>query len=112
MALKRFALFWSLLSPTAHELTKLSLTSATAQTSKPLSSILPRRRQSHSVTDVTDFTAPLALNSDFSRLAENKTLSSKQAGTITFFEMEHVESSTRSLLEGQSYSWLLSGLRL
>ena len=60
---------------------------------------------------MTDFTTPRALNSDFSRLAENKTVSSKRAGTITFFEMELMESSTRSLLEANSYSlWLLSGL--
>ena len=82
-----------------------------AQTSKPLSSVLPKCRRFHSVTDVADFTAPRALNSDFSRLAENKTISLKCSGMISFFEMERVESSTRSLLVGQSYSlWLLSGL--
>ena len=82
-----------------------------AKTSKPLSSILPRHRRSHSVADVADFNAPLSLNSDFSRLAENKTVSTKRAGTITFFEMERMENSTRSLLEANSYSlWLLSGL--
>ena len=82
-----------------------------AKNSKPLSAILPPHRHSHSVADVTDFTAPLALNLDFSRLAENKSLSTKRAGTISFFEMECMESSTCSLLEANSYSlWLLSGL--
>ena len=82
-----------------------------AQSSKPLLSVLPKCCLFHSVADVADFTAPCALNSDFSRLTENKSISVKRAGTISFFEMERVESSTRSLLEGQSYSlWLLSGL--
>ena len=33
---------------------------------------IAQRRRSQSVADVTDFTAPLAVNPDFSRLAENK----------------------------------------
>ena len=86
---------------------------ALSKTSKPLSAILPRRRRYHSVADITDFTAPLSLNSDFSRLAENKCVSTRRAGTISFFEMERMESSTCSLLEANSYSlWLLSGLLL
>ena len=57
-----------------------------AKTSKLLFSVLPRRHRSHSVADVTDFNALLCLTSDFSHLAENKTVSSKRAGTITFFK--------------------------
>ena len=73
-----------------------------AKTTKPLSAIFPRRRRSHSVADVADFT-------DFLRLAENKSISTKQAGTISF-EMEWMENSTLSLLEANSYSlWLLLG---
>ena len=48
-----------------------------AKTSKPLSAILPRHWRSHSVVDVADFTTPLALNSDFSHLAENKSVLTK-----------------------------------
>ena len=86
-------------------------TAVLAKGTKPSSTILPERRRSHSVADVTDFTALLAVNPDFSCLAENKAISTKQMGTISFFEMERMESSTRSLLEANSYSlWLLSGL--
>ena len=67
-----------------------------SKTTKPLSAILPRRRHSHSVANVADFTAPLALNTDFSQLAENKPILTKQAGTISFFEMQQMESSTHS----------------
>ena len=62
------------------------------------------------MADVADFPL-LTLNSDFSCRAENRTVSSKRAGTITLFEMERMESSTRSLFEANFYSlWLLSGL--
>ena len=36
-----------------------------AKTTKPLSTILPRCRRSHLMADVTDFTAPLMINTDF-----------------------------------------------
>ena len=48
--------------------------STLAMGSKPLSDILPKWRHSHSVADAPDFTAPLAVNPDFLRLAENKTI--------------------------------------
>ena len=85
--------------------------STLAEESKPLSAILPKWRRSHSVADVPDFTTPLAVNPDFSLLAENKAISNKCLGTVSFFELEHLESSAKSLLEANSFSlWLLSGL--
>ena len=68
------------------------------KTYKPLSSILLRCHRSHLVADVANFNAPLSLNSKFSLLVENKTVSSKRVGIITFFEMERMKSSTRLLL--------------
>ena len=61
--------------------------------------------------DSPQFTAPLTVNVDFSRLAENKTISYKRVGIVTFFELERLESSANSLLEANAFSlWLLSGL--
>ena len=82
-----------------------------AKGTKPLSAILPKRHRSHSVADVADFTTPLAVNPDFSQLTENKSISTERVGTVSFFELERMESSIKSLLEANSYSlWLLSAL--
>ena len=82
-----------------------------AKGTKPLSAILPKHRRSHLVADVADFTAPLAINSDFLQLAENKSISTKRLGTVLFFGLEWMKSSMKSLLEANSYLlWLLSGL--
>ena len=61
--------------------------------------------------DPPQFTAPLTVNVDFSWLVENKKISYKRVGIVTFFELERLESSANSLLEANAFSlWLLSGL--
>ena len=65
---------------------------------KPLSSILPKKRRLQSVADDPEFTT-VVLNSDFSCLAENKTISNKCLGTVSFFELECVEGCAKALLE-------------
>ena len=78
---------------------------------KPLSAVLPKKNRKHSVADMPEFSTATAINPDFSRLTDNKTVSNKRWGSITFLEMERMESVSRSLLEGNSYSlWLMSGL--
>ena len=83
--------------------------STLAKGSKPLSAILPKRRRSHSVADAPDFTASLALNPDFSQLAENKSISNKLMGMVSFFELERLESPAKSLLETNSFSLFAVG---
>ena len=48
-----------------------------AKNSKPLAAILTKKRRLHSVAEAPNFSAPLPLNPDFSRLAENKSVSRK-----------------------------------
>ena len=78
---------------------------------KPLSAVLPKKNRKHSVADVPDFSTSPTVNPDFSRLTDNKTVSNKRWGSITFLEMEHMKSVSCSLLEGNSHSLrLMSGL--
>ena len=76
---------------------------------KPLSAVLPKKNRKHSVADIPDFATALPVNPGFSRLTNNKTVSSKRWGSITFLEMDRMEIVSRSLLEGISHSlWLMS----
>ena len=78
---------------------------------QPLSAILPKKNRKHSVADVPDFSSAPTVNPDFSCLTDNKTVSNKRWGSITFLEMEHMGSVLCSLLEGNSHSlWLMSGI--
>ena len=78
---------------------------------KPLSAVLTKKNQKHSVADVPEFSSAPPVNLDFSDLTDNKTVSNKCWGSITFLEMECMESVSRSLLEGNSHSlWLMSGI--
>ena len=53
----------------------------------------------------------LPVNPDFSRITDNKIVSVSAGGSITFLEMDHTESVSRSLLEGISHSlWSMSGI--
>ena len=84
-----------------------------AKGTKPLSAILPKKRRLQSVMDEPDFATPLMVNPDFSRLAENKTISNKRLGTVSFCELERMEGCTKALLKANSFSfWLMSGLLL
>ena len=87
------------------------LAAALSRKMKPFSAVLPKKNRKHSIADVPEFsTAPL-VNSNFSHLTDNKTVSNKRWGSITFLEMDRMESVSRSLLEGISHSlWLLSGI--
>ena len=78
---------------------------------KPFSAVLPKKNRKHSVADVPDFATAPPFNPDFSRLTDNKTVSSKRWGSITFLEMDHMECVSRSLLEGISQSGILSQLK-
>ena len=82
-----------------------------AKGSKALSAILPKKRRLHNFADESGYATPLSLNPDFSRLAENKTISKKRMGPISFFELECLEGCSKALLESNSYAlWLMSGL--
>ena len=84
---------------------------ALSQKMKPLSAVLPKKNRKHSVADVPDFSTAPPVNPNFSRLTDNKTVSNKRWGSITFLEMDRMESVSRSLLEGISHSlWLMSGI--
>ena len=75
---------------------------------KPLSAVLPKKRRLHNVEDALDFATLLTLKPDFSRLAENKSISTKRMSSVTFSELERLEGCSKALLESNSYS-LLSG---
>ena len=82
-----------------------------AKNSKPLAAILPKKRRLHTIADAPNFSSPLPLNPDFSRLAENKSISRKRMGSVTFSELEWLEGCFKALLESNSYAlWLMSGL--
>ena len=57
-----------------------------------LLAVLPKKNWKQLVTDVTDFATALPVNPDFSRLTDNKTVSSMHWGSITFLEMDRMES--------------------
>ena len=59
---------------------------------KPLSAILTKKNRKHSVADVLEFSTDPPVNPDFSRLTDNKTVSNKCWGSITFLEMNRMES--------------------
>ena len=82
-----------------------------AKRTKPLSSILPKKRRLQSMADELEFASPQVLNPDFSRLTENKTISNKRLGMVSFFELERMEGCAKALPEVNSFSfWLMSGL--
>ena len=82
-----------------------------SHTLKPLSAVFPKKNRKHAVVDEPEFSIAPAVNPDFSRLTENKSVSNKRWGSITFLEMERMKSVSHSLLEANSYSlWLMSGL--
>ena len=78
---------------------------------KPLSAVPPKKNRKHSVADVPEFSTAPPVNPDFSRPTDTKTISNKRWSSITFLEMERMESVSHSLLEGNSHSlWLMSGI--
>ena len=82
-----------------------------AKGTKPLSAILLKKHRLQSVADEPDFATPLTVNPDFSRLTENKTISIKCLGTVSFIELEYMEGCAKALLEANSFFlWLMSGL--
>ena len=63
------------------------------------------------VADETNYTRPLLVNPDFSRLTANRTIRKTRAGTVSIVDMERLEKCSRSLLEGNSHTlWLMLGL--
>ena len=62
--------------------------SSLARRTKPLTSILPKKRRLQSVADEPEFSSPQVLNPDFSQLAENKSISNRCMSSVTFFELE------------------------
>ena len=63
------------------------------------------------VADEPNYSRPLLVNPDFSRLTANRTIPKTRAGTVSFVDMECLEKCFRSLLEGNSHAlWLMSGL--
>ena len=63
------------------------------------------------VVDESNYSRPLLVNPDFSRLTANRTIPKTRAGIVSFVDMEHLEKYSRSLLEGNSHAlWLMSGL--
>ena len=63
------------------------------------------------VADEPNYSRPLLVNPDFSRLTANRTIPKIRAGTVSFVDMERLEKCFRSLLEGNSHAlWLMSGL--
>ena len=73
---------------------------------KPLSAILTKKNRKHSVADVPEFSTNPPVNPDFSRLTDNKTVSNKRWGSITFLEMNRMVDVWHSVtIEA---SWLQS----
>ena len=58
-----------------------------AKWSKALSTILPKKSRLHNIVDEPGFATPLSLNPDFSRLTDNKTISKKRMGSVSFFKL-------------------------
>ena len=82
-----------------------------ARHTKLLSSILPKKRHRHSVTDEPESASPQVFNPNFSWLAENKSISNRCMSSVTFFELERMEGCTKALLDVNSFSlWFMPGL--
>ena len=75
---------------------------------EPLSAVLPKKNRKLSVADVPEFSNGPPVNPDFSCLTDNTTVSNKRWDSITFLEMDRMETVSRSLLEGILHSlWLM-----
>ena len=78
---------------------------------KPIHRVLPLKRGMFTVMDEPNYTRPLLVNPDFSRLTANRTIPNTHAGTVSFVDMECLEKCSRSLLEGSCHAlWQMSGL--
>ena len=87
------------------------LAAALARRSKPLSAILPKKVRRYAVADSQHFLVAQPINPDFARLCGNKVVSNKRWGSVTFAEMQRLESVSQSSLEACSFSlWMMSGL--
>ena len=65
------------------------------------------------VADDPDFSSPRWQNSDFARIAGNKTIAKTRVSGATYADLEKVENCLRTLVAGQRQSyWLLSALDL
>ena len=84
---------------------------ALARRSKPLSAVLPKKVRRYAVADSQHFSVAKPVNPDFARLCGNKVMSDKRRGSVTFAEMQRLESVSQSSLEECSFSlWMMSGL--
>ena len=87
------------------------LAAALARRSKPLSAILPKKVRRYAVTDSQHISVAQPINPDFARLCGNKVVSNKRWGSVTFAEMQRLESVSQSSPEVCSFSlWMMSGL--
>ena len=78
---------------------------------KPLYRVLPFKRKSTPVGDRQDFCVVRYVNSDFSRIARQKTILKSRASSVSLSDLEKLDRVSRSLIAGQSQSfWLLSSL--
>ena len=83
---------------------------ALARRSKPLSAVLPKKVRRYAVADSQHFSVAQPINPDFARLCGNKVVSNKRWGSVTFTEMQRLESVSQSSLEACSFSlWMMSG---
>ena len=82
-----------------------------ARENKSAQKMIPLHRRSFPVADDPDYAAPRWLNQDFTRLAQNKSIAKSHAGMVSFSDMERLERTSRTAVEGFSQSyWLLSSL--
>ena len=82
-----------------------------AKESKPLYRVLPFKRKSTPVGDRPDFCVARYVNSDFSRIARQKTILKSRASSVSLSDLEKLDRASRSLIASQSQSfWLLSSL--
>ena len=82
-----------------------------ARRSKPLSAVLPKKVRRYAVADSQHFSVAQPINPDFARLCGNKAVSNKRWGSVTFAEMQRLESVSQASLEACSFSlWMMSGL--
>ena len=84
---------------------------ALARHSKPLSAVLPKKVRRYAVANSQHFSVAQPINPDFARLCGNKVVSNKCWGSVTFAEMQRLESVSQSSLDVCSFSlWMMSGL--
>ena len=84
---------------------------ALTRCSKPLSAVLPKKVRRYTIADSQYFSVAQPINPDFTRLCENKVVSKKCWGYVTFAEMQRLESVSQSSLEACSFSlWMMSEL--